>query len=53
MFYNPAGVETAYKTNIAAPNNTIYSQKYDYVPPAWNHKSNLPAHKDFYDVWTK
>ena len=52
MFFNPDGQQTAQKTNIAAPGNTIYSRRYDYLPPAWEHESDFPAHKEFRNAWS-
>ena len=51
MFYNPDGQQTAQATNTVAPNNTIYTRRYDYIPPAWEHESDIPAHREFLDGW--
>jgi len=51
MYYNPTGRQTLMKTN-AVPDNSVYASSYDYLPPAWEHESDFPAHRESRDGWS-
>ena len=48
MFYNPGSSASAGSLTVP-PKNTLYSKKHNYLPRAWEHESDMPAHREFRD----
>jgi arylsulfatase len=55
IIYLYRGAERTVMDTNAAPVNTVYAQRYDWLPPAWQDEpsqtSGIPAHAEYQAMW--